>query len=186
MSKARLPRDAISMIDAAGWRQRIKQLSIAGAHFWPQEFQESTEHNADSLADELLDRPSNYGLGSIKRTRAGCSMTAKDFGEVVLIAFRAGFIEAVRNHQNELMVVGDAASIVKDRQRGNRDGHASQSREKDKRYEMIRAKHDAMEAAGENCTYAAVAAALNAEGVKCSSSTVERAINNRPAKRKKR
>jgi hypothetical protein len=180
MSKKPLSRDAVMALDPAGWRRRIQQLSIAHPGYWPPEFLESTEANADNLADALLDRPAQYGLASVKNTRTGYSMAAKDFSKAVLIAFRAGFLEAMQTHRQELLSIGDVIVERQSRISGGDKGRRSSSRKREQRYKEIREKWATMEATGENPTNQKLARAFG-----CSISTVIRAFKVKPRTQKR-
>jgi hypothetical protein len=175
MSKAKSKRDPILAIDAAEWRQRIRQLSTSHSNYWPREYLEAIDWSADQFTDALLDRPSEYGLASVKQTRAGYSMTGKDFGDAMAIAFRAGFLEAVRMHRRELLSVGDLIERRQSHDAAGDKGRDALTRKKEDRFARIRAKWAEMKAAGEEPTNESVARAC---GV--SRSTVIRAFKPPP------
>jgi hypothetical protein len=181
MKKKPSSRDAVMSLDAAGWRRRIQQLSIAHADYWPRELSESMEHNADQLADALLDRSAQYGLASIKCTRAGLSMSGKDYAEVVLIAFRAGFLDAVQMHRRELLSIGDVIEEKQARVSGGDKGRRALTTRRMEQAQRIRDKRAELEKAGKPCSYDVIAKEIG-----CSRSTVDRAINNRQTTRPRR
>jgi len=115
-----------------------------------------------------------------------CSMTEDTFREFTRLAMAAGFMAALQRYVAELKDVPELAEWRRAQKTGGDRGRETSSQRKEKLAERIRVKHASMERAGESCTYQAVANALNAEGVKCSRTTVERAINQRTVKRKKR
>ncbi len=101
-------------------------------------------------------------------------------------AIEAGFILAVSRYNKELKSNAEAMRLVNARKTGGDLGRNTLIERREAVHERIRTKHASLEKAGEPCTYQAVADALKAEGVKCSRSTVDRAINRRTTKRKKR
>lgn len=92
-----------------------------------------------------------------------------------------GFAMALYRYADQLARVPELAAWHRRRAQGVNKGHATQSQARAAKYQRIRDTHARLEAAGEPCTYDAIAAACG-----CSRSTVERAINNRPTKRTKR
>jgi hypothetical protein len=97
-----------------------------------------------------------------------------------------GFDFALTRYAEQIKHVPELAAWHRKRKTGGDLGRKTSSQRKEELAERIRAKHASMEKNGEPCTYQAVADALKAESVKCSRSTVDRAINRRTVKRKKR
>lgn len=110
------------------------------------------------------------------------SVVVRFVGDVML----SGFEFALQRYASQLKKVPELAAWRSAQKTGGDRGRETLSQRKEKLAERIRVKHASMERAGESCTYQAVANALNAEGVKCSRTTVERAINQRTVNRKKR
>jgi hypothetical protein len=108
-------------------------------------------------------------------------MTGKDFGDAMAIAFRAGFLEAVRMHRRELLSVGDLIERRQSHDAAGDKGRDTLTRKKEDRFARIRAKWAEMEAAGEQPTNESVARACDV-----SRSTVIRAFKSKPARRTKR
>jgi len=182
MSKSKSKRDPIMAMDAAEWRRRIRQvLHAPDESYWPNEYQDLIDHNVEMIADALLDRPSQFGLASVKHTRGRYSMSAKDFYQAVSNAFYAGFVEAVRMHECELLSVGDLIERRQSHDAAGDKGRDTLTRKKEDRFARIRAKWAEMEAAGEEPTNESVARAC---GV--SRSTVIRAFKSKPTHRPKR
>lgn len=182
MSNARQDaREAIASIDAAAWRQRIKQLTVPLRRYWPENVAEIVDANAASLAHAIMSDPSKFGFGDVRRTKAGYAVSAETLEKILQHTFYGGFLEAVLMHRRELLVAADAAAIVVGQRRGNDKGHQSQSLASEELAERIRRTWASMLKAGEKVTNDTVAAAC-----KCSRSTVIRAFKSKAAKRKKR
>jgi hypothetical protein len=115
--------------------------------------------------------------------RASVEQAALPFVEQVVFQ---GFDFALARYADQIKHVPELAAWRSKRKTGGDLGRETLSKRREKTAQRIRDKFAAMEAAGEHCTYQTVANALKAEGVKCSRSTVDRAINQRPTKRKKR
>ena len=99
----------------------------------------------------------------------------------------AGFEFALQRYASQLKKVPELAEWRRAQKTGGDKGRLTLTERKEQNAQRIRDKFAAMERAGEPCTYQDVADALKAEGVeKCSRTTVERAINRRTVKRKKR
>ena len=96
-------------------------------------------------------------------------------------AARAGFVIAVARYGKELRANKEAMGIISGRTAGIDKGHDTQARRARELKQRIREKWAAMEAAGEKVTNDAVAAAIRADGVQCSRSTVIRAFKEKPS-----
>jgi len=92
-----------------------------------------------------------------------------------------GFAMALYRYANELKRVPELKQWHSRRDDGINKGHATQSQASEARHQLIRDKWASMEAAGEKVTNETVAAAIRADGVRCSRSTVIRAFKTKPA-----
>lgn len=175
MSKAKPKADTLLALDAVAWRQRIKQLTAYDPDNWPPEVWDEAEHIIEGIADALLTRPAQYGLPSVKATKAGYSMTGKDFWTVISHGYRAGFADAMQMHRRELLAAGDFGEIKRGQMRGGDKGRAKQAREKSDRHARIQS----MLAQG-------VEPKEIARAIPCSIATVYRALNTAGRKPTKR
>jgi len=96
-------------------------------------------------------------------------------------AARAGFVIAVARYGKELRANKEAMGIINGRTAGIDKGHDTQAKRARELKQRIREKWAAMEAAGEKVTNDTVAAAIRADGVQCSRSTVIRAFKEKPS-----
>jgi hypothetical protein len=182
MSKAQPVRDPLLSSDLDQWRQRVTQLTVPMRTHWPVDAAEVIEANAGLVVDDILERPAAYRLKSLRRRTGNCySISAGDLATIMRHLFHAGFLEAILMHRRELIAAGEMAEFAQKRDSGGGIGRAKSSAKKNMLAERIRDKRDELERAGEQWNYDVIAKAVG-----CSRSTVDRAINNRPAKRKKR
>jgi hypothetical protein len=173
--------------DLAAWRQRVARLCLP--QYWPEDAAEIIEANANHVVDDILSRPSQYDLQSLKPRRGNtCAIAVDDLSSLMRHLFRAGFVEAVMMHRRELMAAGDLAHLKRKRKDGGDKGRDGGTRRKDHLAQRIRNKWAEMEAAGEIVTNATVAAAIKKECGRGSVRTVQRAFatDDRKAKAAKR
>jgi hypothetical protein len=88
---------------------------------------------------------------------------------------------ALYRYANELKRVPELKRWHSRRDDGINKGHATQTQASEARHQRFRDKWASMEAAGEKVTNETVAAAIRADGVRCSRSTVIRAFKTKPA-----
>lgn len=182
MSKKRGASDATLAMDAAAWRQRIRQLTIPMREYWPEDAAEIIEANAGFVVDDVLARPAKYQITTLRPMRGkGYAIGADDLSAVLRHLFHAGFLEAVLMHRRELMATGDWIEWNQKKEGGGDKGREGGTRKRVALAQRIRDKWAAMEAAGENPTNATVAAAIKQEYGRGSVRTVQRAFRE-PAK----
>jgi hypothetical protein len=99
----------------------------------------------------------------------------------VLGACEQGFVLAVYRYAKHLHSSTEAMSFINARTAGIDKGHDTQAKRARELKQRIREKWAAMEAAGEKVTNDTVAAAIRADGVQCSRSTVIRAFKEKPS-----
>jgi hypothetical protein len=174
-------RQALAQIDASALRKHVRRSVIPIADAWADEVVGVLDDTAASVGHAIVARPEVYGFKSLKCSGESCRVSRNDLLALVRHAVQAGFGVAMRMHRGDLAATADAAVIVGGQRRGGQQGHESQSKAKERRAEEIRKTWDRMQDEGQRCTYDTVAAVH-----KCSRSTVDRAVNNRVVKPKKR
>lgn len=100
---------------------------------------------------------------------------------LVRSAVEEGFWLALQRYATHLRGSAEATAFIEGRKAGLQKGHDSQAKRSAELHRRIRDKWAAMEAAGEKVTNETVAAAMRADGVHCSRSTVIRAFKPRPS-----
>ena len=121
------------------------------------------------LIEELLPVPSN------------ASNVLVELVDSLRNAAKAGFVIAVARYGKELRASKEAMGIINYRTAALDKGHATQAKRSSELHRRIRDKWAAMEAGGEKVTNDTVAAAVRADGVQCSRSTVIRAFKDKPS-----
>jgi hypothetical protein len=106
----------------------------------------------------------------------------RDFVHVVRQSMKVGFVLAAVRYNRELKCNAESLRILISRAAGADLGRETSSRLRDAKYQKIREKWAAMEAAGIKVTNEVLVAAMRQDGVKVSIRTVQRAFESKPAK----
>lgn len=101
--------------------------------------------------------------------------------DLVRQATEAGFWVAIQRYAKHLGRSREAVTLINARTAGIDKGHNTQAKRSSELHRRIRDKWATMEAAGEKVTNDTVAAAVRADGAKCSRSTVIRAFKEKPS-----
>jgi hypothetical protein len=107
----------------------------------------------------------------------------REFNHVVRQSMKVGFVLAVVRYNRELKCNAEALRILTSRAAGAESGRETSSRLRDAKYQKIREKWAAMEAAGIKVTNEVLVAAMRQDGVKVSIRTVQRAFESKAVKR---
>jgi len=145
-------------------------------------------------ADEVSGKNAMYSEWDSYRDCTGMwevTATASDKGQqrddnefiadLVRQATEAGFWVAIQRYAKHLSRSREAMTLINARTAALDKGHDTQAKRSSELHRRIRDKWAAMEAAGEKVTNDTVAAAIRADGVQCSRSTVIRAFKEKPS-----
>lgn len=147
----------------------------------PRALEKATCAAAESLAWSMINTMPELAKATVNE-RTGVRVVAS-------LAVEMGFAMALYRFADRLQGESELAEWQNE---GQRKGHKTQSQACEARYQRIRDKWAAMEAAGARVTNETVAAAVREDGEKkCSARTVQRAFqavakSSQPAKRSKR
>jgi hypothetical protein len=122
------------------------------------------------------------GITRKNRDAFGIDRHENDFiCDLVRNAAEAGFWLALQRYSKHLHGSAEAMAFIKSRKAASEKGRETQAKRSSELHLRIREKWAAMEAAGEKATNDTVAAAMQADGVQCSRSTVIRAFKAKPS-----
>jgi len=116
-----------------------------------------------------------------KTARPDEPLTRSQIAVMIRNAVHEGYSAAVSDYSADIQQSHEASVEYDNREQGGNKGREQQSQASEARHQLIRDKWASMEAAGEKVTNETVAAAIKADGVRCSRSTVIRAFKTKPA-----
>jgi hypothetical protein len=131
--------------------------------------------------DSYLDRTASWEVTATASDLEQQKDDNKFIADLVRQAAEAGFWVAIKRYAEHLRSSAEAMAFINARTAGIDKGHATQAKRSSELHCRIREKWAAMEAAGEKVTNDTVAAAIRADGVQCSRSTVIRAFKEKPS-----
>jgi hypothetical protein len=152
-------------------RELLQQCAAGRFTQWPREIAAFLDGVAESCVEVYWPNTA----------RPDEPLTRSQIAVMIRNAVHEGYSAAVMDYSADIQQSHEASVEYDNREHGGNKGREKQSQASEARHQLIRDKWVSMEAAGEKVTNETVAAAIRADGVRCSRSTVIRAFKTKPA-----